>query len=277
MWRFIKTVAIGAGILSAPVIVLSTKSIPEAIKAADGSLYTNIKWICDHTIKCSPSPNLASAAADHFTLIVGLGMLAFAVVVGVLWLIEKFTTQPIRIICLEEAEDTPTQGNVALWLWVKNRSGKKIEDVVATLVKITPYPPAFPIQALPPIRLSTKERLEDYRSGKGPLWQGGFTLRAGQPKPVEVAWIPKTNALQWYVTRSTGDAEFILGQTYILTIEISGGPRIVTARIELALTDFEQGAWEAKLLKENPVARYRQRKRALQQTAEGNVVWGATL
>lgn len=84
MWKHIRRVVTAAGFVGGAIAALSTQSIPETIKAADGYLGTNLKWFGWE----NPPDALASAAADHTFLLIGLTLLALGGLAALSWLIE---------------------------------------------------------------------------------------------------------------------------------------------------------------------------------------------
>lgn len=85
MWKHIRRVVLGGGLLGGATFWLSTNSIPETIANADGYLGANLKFLG----WSNPPAALVASAADHTGAIVGLILMAMGVAVFVLWAAER--------------------------------------------------------------------------------------------------------------------------------------------------------------------------------------------
>lgn len=85
MWKHIRRVVLGGGLIGGATFWLSTNSIPETIANADGYLGANLKFLG----WSNPPAALATTAADHTGAIVGLILMAMGGAVFVLWAAER--------------------------------------------------------------------------------------------------------------------------------------------------------------------------------------------
>lgn len=85
MWKHIQRVVVAGGVLGGLTFWLSTNSIPDTIVKADGFLRTNLIWLG----WLNPPSALASSAADHTGVIVGLILMVMALCVLLLAGIER--------------------------------------------------------------------------------------------------------------------------------------------------------------------------------------------
>lgn len=85
MWKHIRRVVVGGGAVGGATFWLSTNSIPETITKANGVIWTNLKWLGWQ----NPPSALASTAADHTGVIVGLILMGMAGLVLLLWGAER--------------------------------------------------------------------------------------------------------------------------------------------------------------------------------------------